>query len=62
MRILIAEDDKDQLQLRSLLLLNSGYETIAVSTTGGGVARSQGAASGMRLVDLKLPTEAMGSA
>jgi DNA-binding response OmpR family regulator len=60
MRILIAEDDKDQLELRSLLLSNSGYETIAVSTTAAALQEARAQRPECALVDLKLPTEAMG--
>jgi uncharacterized protein (TIGR00251 family) len=60
MRILIAEDDKDQLALRSLLLSSSGYETIAVSTSAAALHEAKAQRPECALVDLKLPTEAIG--
>jgi uncharacterized protein len=60
MRILIAEDDKDQLALRSRLLSSSGYETIAVSTSAAALHEAAAQRPECALVDLKLPTEALG--
>ena len=60
MRILIADDDKDQLELRSLLLSSSGYQTIAVSTSAAAIEEAKAQRPQCALVDLKLPTEAMG--
>jgi hypothetical protein len=60
MRILIADDDKDQLELRSLLLTESGYETIAVSTTAAALREAKMHRPECAVVDLKFPTEAMG--
>ena len=41
MRILIADDDKDQLALRSLLLSRSGYETIAATTSAAALREAK---------------------
>jgi uncharacterized protein (TIGR00251 family) len=60
MRILIADDDEDQLELRSLLLSSRGYETIAVTTTAAALKEAKARRPECALVDLKLPTEAMG--
>jgi len=60
MRILLADDDKDQLELRSLLLTQSGYETIAVTTTAAALLAAEKQRPHCAVVDLKLPTEAMG--
>jgi len=60
MRILIADDDKDQLALRSLLLSRSGYETIAVTTSAAALHEARAQRPDCALVDLRLPTEAIG--
>jgi DNA-binding response OmpR family regulator len=60
MRILIADDDKDQLALRSLLLSNRGYDTIAVTTCAAALREAKAQRPDCALVDLKFPTEALG--
>jgi CheY-like chemotaxis protein len=60
MRILIAEDDEDQLEVRSMLLSHNGYETIAVTTPAAALQEARAQRPECALVDLKLPTEAMG--
>ena len=60
MRILIADDDKDQLAMRSLLLSRSGYETIAATTSAAALREAKAQRPECALVDLKLPTEAIG--
>jgi uncharacterized protein (TIGR00251 family) len=60
MRILLADDDHDQLELRSLLLNRSGYETIPVTTTAAALLAAEEQSPECAVIDLKLPTEAMG--
>jgi DNA-binding response OmpR family regulator len=60
MRILIADDDKDQLELRSLLFSRSGYQTIAVNTARAALREAKAQRPECALVDLKFPTEAAG--
>jgi hypothetical protein len=60
MRILLADDDHDQLELRSLLLTRSGYETIPVTTTAAALLAAEEQWPECAVLDLKLPTEAMG--
>ena len=60
MRILIADDDQDQLELRSLLFSESGYETIAVTTSAAALREAKAQRPQCAVVDLKLPTEELG--
>jgi DNA-binding response OmpR family regulator len=60
MRILIADDDKDQLELRSLLFSKSGYQTIAVTTARAALREAKAQRPECALVDLKFPTEVVG--
>jgi uncharacterized protein (TIGR00251 family) len=60
MRVLLADDDKDQLELRSLLLVEGGYETIAVTTMAAALHEAKAQRPQCAVLDLKLPTEAMG--
>jgi uncharacterized protein (TIGR00251 family) len=60
MTILIADDDKDQLELRSLLFSRSGYHTIAVTTSAAALKEAKAQRPQCAVVDLKLPTEESG--
>jgi CheY-like chemotaxis protein len=60
MVILLADDDEDQLELRSLLLARSGYKTIAVTTAMAALQEAEAKRPECAVVDLRLPTEAMG--
>jgi uncharacterized protein YggU (UPF0235/DUF167 family)/CheY-like chemotaxis protein len=60
MKILLADDDKDQLDLRSLLLAKHGHETIAVTTAAAALREAKTQRPQCAVVDLKIPTEALG--
>ena len=53
-RILVVEDDIDQLNVRRLLLENAGYEVITAQTAADALARL--ADCWLVLMDLRLPT------
>jgi two-component system, cell cycle sensor histidine kinase and response regulator CckA len=60
MKVLLAEDDPDQLSLRSMLLERSGFETIGAAdhVSAAEVAASQ--KPECAVIDLRLPTEECG--
>jgi len=60
MRILIADDDKDQLELRSLLLAEDGHETIEATTAAAALTAAKTQKPECAVIDLRIPTEAMG--
>jgi two-component system, response regulator RegA len=60
MKILIADDDRDQLALRCLLLSRSGFETIGVADPDSAVELATSHKPECALVDLRLPTEELG--
>ena len=60
MKILLADDDQDQLELRSLLFAKSGFETIAVTTAAAALHEAKTQRPRCAVIDLKIPTEALG--
>jgi two-component system response regulator RegA len=60
MKILIAEDDEDQLLLRCMLLSRSGFETFAAGDTGQAMDLAQKHKPECAVVDLRLPTQEAG--
>lgn len=62
MKVLLADDDKDQLDLRRLVLTKSGYETIAVTTAEAALEQAKIEHPQCAVIDLKIPTEAIGLA
>ena len=62
MRVLIVEDEPDQLMIRGMLLRESGFEVAEAAT---GAAALEEAATGQidcAVIDLRLPTEQEGMA
>jgi uncharacterized protein (TIGR00251 family) len=62
MKILLADDDKDQLDLRSLLLTQGGHQTIAVTTADAALQEAKAQRPHCAVIDLRIPTEAIGLA
>ena len=62
MKILLADDDRDQLDLRSLLLAKQGHQTIAVTTAADALEKAKLERPDCAVVDLNIPTEAIGLA
>lgn len=62
MKILLADDDRDQLDLRSLLIEKKGFETIAVTTADAALQEAKAQRPQCAVIDLKIPTEAAGLA
>jgi DNA-binding response OmpR family regulator len=60
MKILVAEDDPDQLSLRCMLLAHGGFETLAAEDAATAVALALAHKPECALVDLQLPTEERG--
>jgi two-component system, OmpR family, response regulator len=60
MKILLAEDDPDQLELRSLLLSESGFETIRASNAVAALAAAAAEKPECAVVDLRFPAEENG--
>ena len=60
MKVLIAEDDLDQLELRRLVLSNSGFETIEASNGPAAVQAARLQKPECAVIDLRLPTEELG--
>ncbi len=57
MRILVVEDDKDQLLLRSMLLERSGFNTMAAPDCGSALQLAALHKPHCAIIDLRLPTE-----
>ena len=60
MKVLIAEDNIDQLELRSLVLSRSGFETIEASDGPAAIRAARMRKPDCAIVDLRLPTEELG--
>jgi uncharacterized protein (TIGR00251 family) len=60
MKILLADDDQDQLELRSLLLAKKGFEPIAVTTAAAALREAKEQHPRCAVIDLKIPSEAHG--
>lgn len=62
MKILVVEDDLDQLSLRALVLARSGFETFEASDAASALKIAGEHAPQCAVVDLRLPTEQAGLA
>lgn len=60
MKVLLADDDRDQLALRSLLLERSGFETIRASDWVSAAELAAAEKPECAVIDLRLPTEELG--
>lgn len=60
MRILLADDDSDQLTLRSMLLAHSGFETLEAPDRSSALKLAAERKPECAVVDLRLPTEEIG--
>lgn len=60
MKILVADDDLDQLTLRCLLLQKSGFETIQASDPKMALAAARSENPKCAVLDLRFPTEESG--
>jgi CheY-like chemotaxis protein len=56
MMILVVEDDADQRQLRTMLLLRGGFETIEAGDKRGAILQATTHRPAAAIVDLRLPT------
>ena len=60
MKLLLADDDGDQLELRSLTLTNAGYEVCTAWDLDSALRVAAKEAPDAAIVDLRLPTEEAG--
>lgn len=60
MTILIVDDDPDQLSLRSMVLAESGFETVQALDTASAKALAAEHRPQVAVVDLRLPSESDG--
>ncbi|HEY7304588.1 MAG TPA: response regulator [Bryobacteraceae bacterium] len=60
MRILLADDDRDQLALRSLLLVRSGFETLEAADRNSAMELAASQKPECAVIDLRFPTEEIG--
>jgi CheY-like chemotaxis protein len=62
MRILLADDDRDQLAIRQMLLAKFGFETIVASDAKSALVVAVKQRPACAIVDLRLPTQDAGLA
>ncbi len=60
MRVLLADDDCDQLALRSMLLARSGFETLEALDLSSALKLASEQKPECAVIDLRLPTEDIG--
>jgi CheY-like chemotaxis protein len=60
MKILVADDDADQLSLRCMLLARSGFQTMAAADASSAMQLAAAHKPDCAVVDLRLPTEELG--
>jgi DNA-binding response OmpR family regulator len=60
MRVLIADDDKDQLFVRSMLLRQNGFEPIEAQDARVAIEKAAVYKPECAIIDLRLPTEEVG--
>ncbi len=60
MRILLADDDRDQLAIRQMLLAKFGFETVVASDATSALAVALKERPACAIVDLRLPTQDVG--
>lgn len=56
MKVLLADDDRDQLLLRSMLLSQNGFETLSAGDAASAVELARAHKPNCAVVDLRLPT------
>jgi len=59
-KVLLVDDDPDQLAIRAMLLAQSGFQTISAADAGAALAAAVAQKPACALIDLRLPTEADG--
>lgn len=60
MKVLIVDDDQDQLALRGMLLRQGGLETVEASDAGTALRLATAERPECAVVDLRLPTQEIG--
>ena len=60
MRILLADDDQDQLAIRGMLLARSGFETFEASDRNSALEIAAARKPRCAVIDLRFPTEDVG--
>lgn len=60
MKVLVADDDLDQLTLRCLLLERNGFEIVSASDASAALALAKAEKPGCAVVDLNFPNEESG--
>ncbi|HEY6987634.1 MAG TPA: response regulator [Bryobacteraceae bacterium] len=60
MKVLVAEDDPDQLELRALLLARSGFETIPARDAAAALRAAAAKKPDCAVIDLRFPAEEQG--
>ncbi len=60
MKVLVADDDADQLFVRSLLLRQNGFEPIEAADVGSAMQNALLHKPECAIIDLRLPTEELG--
>lgn len=60
MKVLVAEDDEDQLLVRSMLLRESGFEPIGATDIASAIENAAAHKPECAIIDLRLPTEELG--
>jgi DNA-binding response OmpR family regulator len=60
MKVLIADDDRDQLAIRQLLLARFGFEAIAASDSHSALQKAVSERPACAVIDLRFPTEESG--
>jgi uncharacterized protein (TIGR00251 family) len=62
MRVLLADDDQDQLHLRGMVLAKSGFEIFEASDSASALKTAKEQKPQCAVVDLRFPTQALGLA
>jgi CheY-like chemotaxis protein len=60
MKVLLADDDRDQLSVRSMLLARSGFETLSAADPATAVELAAAHKPNCAVIDLRLPTPERG--
>ena len=60
MKVLLADDDRDQLTLRSMLLVERGFETVEAADCASAISVATVERPQCAVVDLRFPTEELG--
>lgn len=60
MKVLLADDDEDQLALRGMLLRQSGFETIEAADAISAIRLAAAQKPECAVIDLRFPTEELG--